>query len=317
VSEQKTCGLTCELTLNQTSDRGASQRCPECGSIKVLTDVNSGEIVCGDCGFVIGPVEYAPPPEREPKIEPKKVDLGTLDPRITIIHASSSRERSKRMFEIEADRIRQNLGLPPSVVAEAYNYAKRFENEFKNKGEKTRLTYTEKAVLALWAVIRKRGRAITMDEYEKIVGAVCPGYKFGTLFKLMKTAAFSGVTLLNGNRFTSKDYVPVIVARIETRRPDIPTLYVSHLERLAIRLVEALPWVEKGRDPVLVAAAAIHAADSMLAELLTIEDICRAAEVGASNVKNRSTVIRRFAPPLTPDELRIRHLFRRIRPNKV
>jgi transcription initiation factor TFIIIB Brf1 subunit/transcription initiation factor TFIIB len=293
------------------------QKCPECGSIKVITDVNSGEIVCGNCGFVMGPVDYAPPPEREPRIEPKRVDLGTLDPRITTFRISSGRERLKSTFEIEADRIRQHLGLSdPIVVAEAYNYARRFEKEFRSKGEKTRLTHIEKVTLALWAVIKKRGKAITMDEYERIMENVCPGYRPGTLFKLMKTAAFSGVTLLNGNRFTSKDYVPAIITKIEARRTDIPAQYMSHLERLALRLVEALPWIEKGRDPVLVAAAAIHAADVMLAELLMVEDVCRAAEVGALNVKNKSIVIRRFAPPLTPDELRIRHLFRRIRLNR-
>jgi transcription initiation factor TFIIIB Brf1 subunit/transcription initiation factor TFIIB len=278
-------------------------KCPECGSTKLFTDNDTGEVVCGGCGVVVSVVDYAPPPERVPKIPPKKSDLGTLDPKITRIHVSSSKQRGKMQLELIIDKIRSRLGLPESVVAEAYSYATRLESALARSNEKLRLTYVQRAALATWIAINNWKRTMTSEEYEAAVASVCPWYRTGTLFKLQKTAVFLGLTnLLNSRKFTVKDFIHRITAQLGQKLYEYS--YLNAVDILAQRLTLGAADVLKNRDPALVAAAAVYAADCLLAAKLQAEEIAEAAGVGAANVKYLSSVMRRlYDEPLTPREL--------------
>ncbi|MDR2699785.1 MAG: hypothetical protein LBC12_03095 [Nitrososphaerota archaeon] len=46
------------------------ERCTECGSKNILHDEASGEVVCRNCGLVLGAVEFTAPADRTPKSVP-------------------------------------------------------------------------------------------------------------------------------------------------------------------------------------------------------------------------------------------------------
>mgnify|MGYP001048090878 CR=1 FL=1 len=276
--------------------------CPECGSRHIVYDDDAGETVCRSCGFVLGEVEYAPPPERIPKVETRSyhglTSFAVGTERLT------SRQRTESNTAQDIDRIVSRLGLPNSIKLTAVWYMRKLLGWMREqKGEvKVKLTSRELALISVWGALRIVGAPVSMDEYAGKLNGEFPGVDSGDILKLENRASI--FARLAYRIPDAAGYITRLTAKLEDE-VDYP--YLKLAAGYATQLIKKNPWIMKGRKPVLAAAAALLAADDLLARKIGVKRIAEVAGAGTASVSNQATFLKKHAPTMPRESASLRY----------
>jgi len=289
---------------------GEKIECPECGSANLIKDHNTGEIICGTCGFVLSDVEFAPPPERIPKIERPNYhgltsfSLGTASPSMVgtvtgtkrVLDGLSSLQRTESNIVQDIDRIVSNIALPNIVKLIAVVRARKFLRLMREqKNSKTRLTGKEIAVISVWDAIKITDKPITINEYAEKIHAVFPNYTAGDILKLQNRAInFAKVTTRMPDPV---NYVKSIILKLEG---EVEGDYLNLVGRYAIQMIKKNSWIAENRKPTLVASAALKAADDLLGRKISLQKLSKLSGTGVASITNLATYFKKYAPPIPP-----------------
>jgi transcription initiation factor TFIIB len=283
-------------------------RCPECGSDKVVKDLDMGEFVCSNCGLVIGEdiadqgAEWRAftPEERKAKVRAgTPVKYSHFDKGLsTVIRVGKdafgrplSPKVKREMWRLRRWQMRSKI------------HASKSRNLMKAMNELQRLSdvlSTPSSVQEMAAVVYRkalneglvRGRSIK----GMIAAALYAAYRFTKNPRTLKEiteASFQDI------KEVSRNY-RLIVRRLDMKMPiDRPLDYVtkiaekarvsSDVEGLALRLIiEAKKkYATAGKDPSGLAAAALYIAAKLLKEKVTQSQLAKAANVTEVTIRNR------------------------------
>lgn len=284
-------------------------KCPECGSTRLIKNFERGEIVCADCGLVIteklidmGPEWRAFTPEEKQKrsrvgspitLTVHDKGLSTvidwrdkdafgkkLEPkrRIEVIRwrkwqirtrVHSSLDRNLAQAMSELDRISSQLGLPKGIKEEAAVIYRRAVEKGLVRGRSI------EAVMAasIYAACRIRGIPRTLDEIAKFTRA---GRKdVARCYRLLLREVNVKVPLSDPEAFIPRIASDLdLSGTVQRRAADI------------VRMAKAM-GITAGKDPAGLAAAAIYIASLLENERRTQKEIAHAARVTEVTVRNR------------------------------
>jgi transcription initiation factor TFIIIB Brf1 subunit/transcription initiation factor TFIIB len=268
------------------------EQCSECGSKNILNDSESGEIVCMNCGLVLGEADFAPPADRIPKIEPNSPFVYTS---FAVGTEIASSQRTELNVAQDIDRVIQKLELPRTLQQLAINHVRKIRRLMKQQKDiKIRLTRTELTVVSVWNAIKITNYPLSADEYVKKLQGIL---SVENLMKIEKRASYF---VKNENRIPDTElvigYINKISAKLEFTAVD--SAYTSKVASYAIEIVLANPGVITNRKANLVAAAALLAADELLAKRLQLRPVAQAANTGTGSVSELLGTCKKYAPPL-------------------
>lgn len=272
------------------------EKCPECGSANVLHDLDNGEVVCRRCGFVLGEAEFAPPPERVPKIVP---DSPLVYTSFAVGTEVTSRQRAELNAAQDVDRVMQKLGLPRTLRGMVMRYLRRLWRGMRERNLKVRLNRAEQAVVSVWFAVKATDYPLTANEYiSKLQGVF--NITFENLLKLEKRAGVYTKTEARApNLLLVTNHVNRIAAKLEGAVGDCA--YLSRVCSYALQIVHESPWVMARHKPALVAAAALLAADELFGRRLHVKAVADAAVAGAAGVTGLAKTLKKNAPSLPMD----------------
>jgi len=267
-------------------------RCPECKSTLIIQDNNTGETVCGNCGVVLGEVEFAPPPERIPRVEPRSHYGLTTFAVGTVPLSSLQKTESNIMHNI--DRIFLKAWLPSNLKPTAVWYMEKLLKAMRRqKGSiRRKLTVREIAVFSVWHTIKAAGVPMGLDEYaSKVSNALPEKYTAGDILRLeVRAKTFASVP----SKFLEPtEYVARLVSKLEG---EVEYAYLNLVAGYATRLIKENRWVGIGRKPMLAAAAALQAADDLLAGKIDMEKLAEASGSGTSTIRKIAERLKKEAP---------------------
>ena len=284
-------------------------KCPHCSSKKLRMDYEKGEVVCGDCGYVISermvdfgpewrafdseqrekrarggaPIKYMRPNKglvteidqynrdiRGAKISLKKqAQLHRIRKWHKRASIASSMERNLTIALGELDRIASYLGLADSTRETAALLYRKAV-----KAELIRGRLIESVVAAvIYAVCRMQGIPRTLDEIARVSGI--EKKEIGRAYRFIRRELGVHVPLTDPG-----SYVPKFCAAL--------TLSGKVQERAIQLLKKALrKGLISGRGPTGVAAAAVYIASAMMGERRTQKEVADVAGVTEVTIRNR------------------------------
>ncbi|MFA5108656.1 MAG: transcription initiation factor IIB [Candidatus Micrarchaeia archaeon] len=287
----------------------ASEKCPECGSIKLVRDYAKGEVVCASCGIVIeeniedhrpewrafdseqrekrarggAPIKYMRPNKglvteidqynrdiRGAKISPKKqAQLYRMRKWHKRASIATSMERNLAIALSELDRIASYLGLPDSIRESAALLYRKCI-----KAELIRGRLIESVVSAvIYATCRLQGIPRTLDEISKVSGI--EKKEIGRAYRFVRRELDLEVPLTDPSQ-----YVPKFTAALKLS---------GKVQEKAIQLLKKAvsKGLISGRGPTGVAAAAVYIASAMFGERRTQKEVADVAGVTEVTIRNR------------------------------
>ncbi len=290
--------------------RKSSSRCPECGSIELITDEDSGEVVCAGCGLVLSDVILDQTPEWRaftPEEKNAKIRVGSpttlqhFDKGLSTTFQPYTDTRGKslkiserfkmmrlRKWQIRANRgtsILRNLSQAMNTITFLSNKLNIPNDVAENAAQIYRKALDEGLV---------RGRSID--------GIATAALYAACRLTRVPRSLNAVVKASNINRkVISRDY-RLIRRSLNLNMPiDDPEKYLSKIsskagvspttENIAIQLLEKAREKQAvvSKDPRGVAAAALYIANIMNSEekMVTQKKLAEAAEVTEVTVRNR------------------------------
>jgi len=285
------------------------KKCPECGSKKLTSDYERGEVICNDCGLIISenvidegpewrafdsdqrekrarggaPIKYTRPNKglvteidqynrdiRGVKISSKKqAQLYRMRKWHKRASIASSMERNLAIALSELDRIASYLGLPENIREASALLYRKCVEKGLIRGR-----LIESVVAAvLYGMCRKYGIPRTLDEIAEISGV--EKKEIGRTYRFISDELHLKIPLTNPNA-----YVPRFVAALK--------LSGKVQEKAAELLKKALrKGLISGRGPTGVAAAAVYIASAMVGERRTQKEVAEVAGVTEVTIRNR------------------------------
>jgi len=281
-------------------------KCPECGSVQLIRDGATGEVVCAACGLVVHEVEFVQ------GFAPKSVDrgsfavvgsLGSGKPTPSEIrrggrflrYVGRCEERTKYGVATAIETIADKVYAPKQVREEATAIAKRLLKAMREKNRKLRVE--EVAAVSLWCACKLAGHAVTMDEYARVVEPYISRKNGGkvSLLKLINRA--ESITPLPKDVKDARAYIVKLAGKLEKYAE--PWL-VSEVIKYAIKLCEEAADDVSGKDPVCIAATALCVADELAGGWIGRGRILELTGAGFS--QSAAEAMKKRAPPL-PDRL--------------
>ncbi len=287
----------------------AENKCPECGSKKLIRDYEKGEIICGTCGLIItesimdfgpewrafdaeqkekrarggAPVKFMRPNKglvteidqynrdiRGVKISPKKqAQLYRMRKWHKRVSIATSMERNLAIALAELDRIASSLGLPENIKESAALLYRRVVKEELIRGR-----LIESVVSAvIYAICRMHGIPRTLDEIAKASGI--EKKEIGRAYRFIKVELDVDVPLTDPSQ-----YVPKFAAALKLGPP---------VQEEAVKLIKksVKKGLISGRGPTGVAAAALYIASAMHGEKRTQKEVADVAGVTEVTIRNR------------------------------
>ena len=285
--------------------------CFECGSDNILYDDVSGEVVCRDCGLVVfETVEYSAPADRVVKGDPSSPIAYTSAAVGTEI---DSYQRLELKVAHDIDRVLQHIKFPKATKLLATNYVGRLRRSMdQQKDQPCRFSCTDLTAISIWTALKLLKYPLSYNEFsEKIkpfVGEV-------NLMKIEKRASFF---IDNVPRVSDVQLVTAHIIKLVNLFESnlvISSYYASVLGKYAVAIVNAAQDLVKGHRPELVAASAVFAADSLIAECFTLRAFAEFVDVGAGNLSVFADNFKHFAPQVPKESAAIyfiENLFRRV-----
>jgi len=284
-------------------------KCPECGSKKLIRDYTKGELICGSCGLIIsenihdsGPEWRAFDAEQKAKrarggapiklTKPNKgfvteIDQYNRDIRGTRISQnkqpqlyrmrkwhkrisiSTSLERNLVIALAELDRVASSLGLPESLKESAALLYRRAVKEELIRGR-----LIESVVAAvIYAVCRIRGIPRTLEEISKTSGI--EKKEIGRAYRFLKAELKINVPLTDPSQYVSKFAFSLKLS--------------GEVQQTAVKLIKKAlkKGLISGRGPTGVAAAALYISAAMNKEKRTQKEVADVAGVTEVTIRNR------------------------------
>jgi len=285
------------------------QRCPECGSVKLMRDYGSAEIVCTECGYVLDSNLTDPGPEwrtfsmeewnRRSRIgapatftihdkglstmidsynsdirgkkfsASRKAQIYRLRKWHKKIKVSSSKERNLVSALPEIVRIVDNLSLPKSIYETASVIYRKAAKKNLIKGRVIR----EVSAASVYIACRQCGFARTLKDISKAsninVKDVSRCYRF----------------LLEELHY----YIPPTEAKSYLSKISNSLGMPGKTEEIANKILTTAKnlKITSGRGPVGLAAAASYIASTITGDRFTQREISEIAEVTEVTVRNR------------------------------
>ncbi|RLF23384.1 MAG: transcription initiation factor IIB [Thermoprotei archaeon] len=288
------------------------ERCPECGSTRIIRDYDRAEIICLNCGLVIKDHMVDPGPEWRAFDEEQRErrtrtgapttlmihDKGlstvidwrnkdstgknlNLEKRITAyrlrkwqrrVRVSDSVERNMALALAEIDRIASILELPRNVTETAALIYRRAIQDRIAKGR----SIESMAAACVYAACRLAKIPRTLDEIAHAARATKK--EVGRSYRSLAKTILPKISRVPPAKPT--DYVPRLVNQL--RLP-------GEVQTKAIEIIEAASklGLTSGRGPVGLAAAAIYLACTLLNYKKTQREIAQVAGVTEVTVRNR------------------------------
>ena len=278
-----------------------------CRHEHTIKDYTTGEVVCVDCGVVLSEVEYAPPPQvrldrKLRAYECTSYSAGThlkAGGRWGRLSRLDSRKRTEAKIATSIERICAWLSSPSHISAQAVYVARKLLRAMRRR-ESVRFSVEEAAAVSVLLAYRYSNIPLTAERLAETLNRNGYGnrlYNKDVVLRLYRRAS----TILATSRYWGypKDFLGKITAKFLGR---INNRYLSLLEQVAFSILKEAERSNSqllaGRNPLVVAAASIIAADQLLGGHIGEENILRKAEVGDSATALASW-LRRFTeiPP--------------------
>ena len=283
-------------------------RCPECGSSRIVQDRETGEFVCGECGFVIEADTLSQRPEwraftPEEKRAKRRAGAPTdyarydkgLSTTIRVEHDAFGRPLSpevrRQMWRLRRWHIRSQMH-----ASESRNlmYAM---NELERLSDKLHIPSSIRGRAAV--IYRKalneglvRGRSIAAI----VAGALYVACRFAKIPKSLKEVAKASI---RDEKEVARSY-RLLVRRLKLEMPiHDPLEYISkiagkaglsgEIQGLAVRILRKAQRkrLTTGKDPRGVAAAALYIACKLKGKKVTQKEIALAANITEVTLRNR------------------------------
>ena len=283
--------------------------CPECRSKVLVTDVHSGEVVCGKCGLVITDLIVDQKPEWRgftPEEQIAKIKVGpptslrqfdkglstTFQPYRDAKGRSLSTKQCAKMMRMRKWQIRARMD---SSVHRNLSLAM---TELHHLTDKLHIPkgVTEEAALIYRKTLDKgliRGRSIQGIAAASLYAAC----RLTRIPRNLKTI----VKASTKDRREIAKYYRLIQRELNIKMPiDNPIKYVPKIaskaglsqktESLAIELLQKAKEikVDVGKSPTGIAATALYIAANMIGEKITQKKLAKSAEVTEVTLRNRS-----------------------------
>jgi transcription initiation factor TFIIB len=285
------------------------EKCPECGSKKLIRDYERGEIICSECGFIVAeqiadagpewrafdaeqrekrarggaPIKFMRPNKglvteidqynrdiRGAKISPKKqAQLYRMRKWHKRASIASSMERNLAIALSELDRIASYLGLSDNIRESAALLYRKCI-----KAELIRGRLIESVVSAvIYAICRINGIPRTLDEISRVSGI--EKKEIGRAYRFVRRELELQVPLTDPSQ-----YVPKFTAALRLS---------GQVQEKAIALLKKAvkKGLISGRGPTGVAAAAVYIASAMYGERRTQKEVADVAGVTEVTIRNR------------------------------
>jgi len=285
------------------------KKCPICTGTNLVRDYERGEVICGDCGFVISehiadtgpewrafdteqkekrarggaPIKYMRPNKglvteidqynrdiRGARISPKKqAQLHRIRKWHKRASISSSIERNLAIALGELDRVASYLGLDDNTREAAALLYRRCV-----KQELIRGRLIESVVAAvIYAICRMRGIPRTLDEIAKVSGI--EKKEIGRAYRFIRKELDIDVPLTDPT-----SYVPKFSAALKLS---------GKVQEKAIQILKKAlkKGLISGRGPTGVAAAAVYIAAALMGERRTQKEVADVAGVTEVTIRNR------------------------------
>jgi len=290
------------------------EHCIECGSNSILYDETRGEVVCRNCGLVLGTFEFTAPADRITK-------SNSTSPIAYTSAAVGTKIGSSQQFEVniayDIDRVLQKIKFPQPTKHIAITYVRRLLRAINQQrttptDQKPRFTRKQLTALSIWTALKQQKHPISYKEFtqeiKKYVGKV----------NLMKIEKHATKYINNTPHIADVQLVTAHINKLVNTLESnsvITNYYASILNKYAIEIIHAEQTLLKGHRPDLVAASAVFAADRLIAEYFTLRAFAEFTDVGAGNLSTFAETFKRHAPPVPKESAAIyliENLFRGI-----
>ncbi|MCL2476596.1 TFIIB-type zinc ribbon-containing protein [Candidatus Bathycorpusculum sp.] len=281
-----------------------TETCSECSSTNIIDDNTKGEIVCIKCGLVINKAEPTPPQDRTPPTTTKNTKPHPIAYTNPLGTKTPANKRTEISVAFDIHYIIPQIGLPLHMQEMAIAYMRKLYGATKKHNpKKIRFTKNELTTISIWTTIKQQNYPLSSDEYLK---KLAPYIKIKNLMKIEKRASYF---IPNQNRTTNiplvTGHITKIAAQLETDI-HIESAYANKISTYAIQIIHTNPGVITSRRANLVAAAALLAADHLLAKRLRLIPLAKVANTGTGTIAKLAKTCMRYAPALPPESAAIK-----------
>lgn len=298
-------------------------KCPECGSTNLISDPDTGEVICSDCGLVVqessmdkGP-EWRAFTQEEKKSRSRvgipisfsvhdkglstsidKVDRDALGRKLPLnsrlqmwrlrkwqirSRVQSSIDRNLAQAMTEIDRLSDKLSIPSAVKERAAVIYRKALEQGLVRGR----SIAAIAAAALYTACRLSGTPRNLKEISEasLVGRKDIARCYRLLLRELSLAMPVTDPSIYIPKIAEKAYMP------------------GHVQTLALKILNEARQkrISAGKDPVGLAAAALYIAAVLAGEKRTQKEIADAANVTEVTVRNRYKTLKRQLNLEVPD----------------
>lgn len=297
------------MTNPRAELEGAKGRCPECGSLSIVQNAETGEQICSNCGLVVNEGSFDRGPEWRAFTLEEKSDRSRVGGPITILQADKGLPTVIRSVNEDAF----GRKIPLSTRLRMLRLKKwQSRTQYQSPVERNLLqALSELDRLADKLHIREDLQKEAAEIYRKVlnrglvrgrsIAAIVAACVYAACRKLGRPRSLKEIAAVS--RVKLKDIARcyrLILQEVALEMPiPNPINYVSKIgtkanvhERLQIKAIELLKAAEKlkattGKDPMGMAASALYLACVLAEEKKTQKDIAEAAAVTEVTVRNR------------------------------
>jgi len=268
--------------------------CPECNTTNHLHDEITGELVCRNCGLVIQQtIAFTPPADRIPKHPQTNPIIFTS---IAVGTEIDSYQYLERTIAKETKWIVQTLSLPNNTTQMALNYVVKLRRSMRRQNpKKIRLTATQLTALSIWDALKQQNHPLSYDEYTQQITPLIGNVN------LMKIQNRANRFIKTQNRIPDTNLITAHINKtvnLLVNKHIINNAYASILNRYAIQVIHKNHGIVVCCRPKIVAAAAILAADKLIANRLHLQKFANLTKNGTGKLSALTTTLKRAAPPL-------------------
>ncbi|MDG7007235.1 MAG: transcription initiation factor IIB [Nitrososphaerota archaeon] len=281
-------------------------RCPECGAHSLASDASTGELVCRNCGFVVGERLIAEGPEWRPFSEGDKVRSGALisitkrDMGLATVVGKSNRDASGRAFaptmRSAIERLRKwdsrapALGSAEKDLGVAMVELERMGDKLVvSRAVKERAAYIYRKALGRGLL---RGRSIRGIAAASLYAAFRDTETPRTIKDIAAVSDLAGKDIGRDYRMLLREMdlsMPVADAARNVTRVASKVGLSEKVVRKALEIIKMTEEMEisAGKMPMGLAASSLYLAGVLEGEKRTQKEIAEAAEVTEVTVRNR------------------------------
>ena len=297
------------MSYPRTSALQVSDRCPQCGKRTLVEDVNTGELSCNNCGYVVTERAIDQGPEWRNFSDEKGADRARAgsptsityrDMGLSTMIGSSNRDASGRSFDSPMrntiDRLRKWDHRSPAFGNQEKNLSVALSELDKtadklgvSKAVKERAAYIYRKALDRGLL---RGRSIVGISAAALYAAMRDTETPRTLKDIAAANNLDRKSVARDYRILLREMDLTMPVADAARNVNRIASRVGFSERVARKAIEIVRITEEkeisaGKSPMGLAAASLYLAGVIEGEVKTQKDIAEAAGVTEVTVRNR------------------------------